>query len=447
MNIRLKAIVLIFSGLCSLGSLNGQTPMGVTHSGQSTSQAPFPLTQYTELKNPAPTDEESWKGLSGTRCAWGNTYTRYKKEVNPRLNQKKIDIKGWKGERVTAQLVVSSAIDLENVSVEIAPLTHSSGKQSISADRILKGFVRYVMTDELNKNQKGTCGPRPDLSQFDSTLVADPIDHLAAALSIKAKTSQGYWIRVWIPEDAISGNYSSDVLIKNNQEVIGKLKLTVQVQQRTLPQPDQWAFHLDLWQNPFAVARYHQVPLWSEEHFRILKTELQPYAEAGGKVITVPIMHHPWGGQTYDPYETMITWVRKIDGSWWFDYTIFDKWVEFMMDMGVKKEIGCYSMIPWKLSFLYFDQATNSMKELKSKPGEQAYHDLWLSMLKDFAAHLKSKGWFDITHIAMDERPMPDMLKALKIIREADPDFKVSLAGSLHKELSDELNDYCIAIA
>ena len=87
------------------------------------------------------------------------------------------------------------------------------------------------------------------------------------------------------------------------------------------------------------------------------------------------------------------------------------------------------------------------MKELKSKPGEQAYHDLWLSMLKDFAAHLKSKGWFDITHIAMDERPMPDMLKALKIIREADPNFKVSLAGSLHKELSDELNDYCIAIA
>ena len=81
MNIRVKAIVLIFSGLCSLGSLNGQIPMGVTHSGQSTSQAPFPLTQYTELKNPAPTDEKSWKGLSGTRCAWGDTYTRYKKEV------------------------------------------------------------------------------------------------------------------------------------------------------------------------------------------------------------------------------------------------------------------------------------------------------------------------------------------------------------------------------
>ena len=33
MNIRVKAIVLIFSGLCSLGSLNGQIPMGVTIPG------------------------------------------------------------------------------------------------------------------------------------------------------------------------------------------------------------------------------------------------------------------------------------------------------------------------------------------------------------------------------------------------------------------------------
>ena len=26
---------------------------------------------------------------------------------------------------------------------------------------------------------------------------------------------------------------------------------------------------------------------------------------------------------------------------------------------------------PWKLSFQYFDQATNSLKELKTKPGEE----------------------------------------------------------------------------
>ena len=60
------------------------------------------------------------------------------------------------------------------------------------------------------------------------------------------------------------------------------------------------------------------------------------YADAGGKVITASIMHKPWNGQTYDAFESMVTWLKKADGTWYFDYTVFDKWVEFMMDLGVK---------------------------------------------------------------------------------------------------------------
>ncbi len=47
----------------------------------------------------------------------------------------------------------------------------------------------------------------------------------------------------------------------------------------------------------------------------------------------------------------------------------------------------------------------------------------------------------------MDERPMKDMQETLKVIRKADKDFKVSLARTYHKELLDDLNDYCITIA
>ena len=57
-------------------------------------------------------------------------------------------------------------------------------------------------------------------------------------------------------------------------------------------------------------------------------------------------------------------------------------------------------------------------------------------MLASFSKHLKEKGWFDICAIAMDERPMDVMQKTLKVIRKADPDFKVSLAGNYHAEVS-----------
>ena len=446
MNLKTTLVYMALAAVTGMLGIQAQTVQGYTHSGHPTGQPPFPLTSYVELANPQAVDADSWKGVTKPSCAWGSVYERYRKESHPKLHKKSLRLKGWKGERVSAQLVITSPEPLDSVQVEMSALQNR--RHALLDDaRVMRGFVRYVMTDGLNKDGKGTCGLRPDLSQFDSTLVADPIDPLTAQLSMQARTTQGYWVRVWIPQEAAAGLYTSELTVKNGSRVLGSLKLEVEVQRRTLPAPSHWAFHLDLWQNPFAVARYHRVPLWSRAHFDLLEKELQSYADAGGKVITTSIMHHPWGGQTYDPFESMITWMKRVDGTWYFDYTIFDKWVELMMKVGVTQEIGCYSMIPWKLSFQYFDQATHSLKEMKMKPEDPAYADFWLTMLKDFARHLKAKGWFDITHIAMDERPKKDMDRAFAIIHEADPDFKVSLAGALHEELSDQLDDYSIALA
>lgn len=84
--------------------------------------------------------------------------------------------------------------------------------------------------------------------------------------------------------------------------------------------------------------------------------------------------------------------MKKLDGTWAFDYTVFDKWVDFMMnDVGIDGLISCYTMVPWELSFDYYDQATNRVLFVKAKPGEQAYTDYWGTFLKDFARHLKEK--------------------------------------------------------
>lgn len=69
----------------------------------------------------------------------------------------------------------------------------------------------------------------------------------------------------------------------------------------------------------------------------------------------------------------------------------FDRWVEFMMSVGIDKQINCYSMVPWELSFQYYDQATNSLKFVKTAPGEEAYEEMWVAMLSSFSKHLKEK--------------------------------------------------------
>lgn len=401
---------------------------------------------YQEAANPIATNPALWAKVTAPQISWGSTDIRYKKEEPAPIHsaQKSMNLTAWKGEKISAQLVVWTPKVLNDLTFMVSDLT--SGSATISKENIRTGFVRYVITDELNKDGLGACGYR-NSADFDSTLVADVIDHITPTLTLPANSTQGGWISVNIPQGTKAGKYTGTVTVKADGITLSELKLNLQVKNRTLPPPSEWAFHLDLWQNPYAVSRYYNVEPFSKKHFDLMRPLMKLYADAGGKVITASIMHKPWNGQTYDAFESMVTWLKKADGTWYFDYTVFDKWVEFMMDLGVKKQISCYSMVPWRLSFQYFDQASNSFKFLDAKPGEVAYEEFWMNMLQDFSKHLKAKGWFDITHIAMDERPMKDMQETLKVIRKADKDFKVSLAGTYHKELLDDLNDYCITIA
>ncbi len=435
--------------LILLGILNGsaQNQEGITHSGQKTGQTPYPATIYTELPNPVATDLKAWEGIQENKVSWGSTDIRYKKEVPMPQDhfQPTIHLRAWRGERVSAQWVVSASEDPVKLAYSVSDLVHQKdSRHKISQQHILSGFVRYVLTDELNKDGKGACGHR-DNTDFDSTLVADAIDHITTELTIPGNSTRPGWIRVWVPEDAHPGKYKGTVTIYDNGQLMKELTLTIDVSAQKLPKPRHWKFHLDLWQNPYAVARYYNVTPWSDEHFEFLRQDMKHYADAGGNVITASITHKPWNAQTHDYFESMVTWMKKADGTWYFDYTIFDRWVEFMMDLGVTKQINCYSMIPWRLSFQYYDQATNQLRFIETQPGEPEYEDLWGSMLTSFATHLKKKGWFEKTFIAMDERPMEAMQKTLKVIRKADKNFKISLAGNLHPELLQDIDDYCIS--
>lgn len=432
----------LFTLLCA-GSLSAQ--QGVTQSGTPTGQPKFPITTYQELPDPATPSEKEWATVSTAQVSWGTTDARYAKHQVPALkNQKNLSLKGWRGERVNAQAVVWTGEELKDLTFSFTEFKDKKGN-ALDKDAFTAGFIRYVMTDELNKDGRGACGYRKP-ENFDSLLVADPIDVSLKTMALPARTVQPIWVQCWIPQSTVPGIYKGTLLVKDGTRLLQELNLEINVSSRTLPLPSEWAYHLDLWQSPYAVARYYQVPLWSEEHLDAMRPLMKMLADAGQKIITATLTHKPWNGQTEDYFDTMVTWIKRADGTWAFDYTVFDRWVEFMMGVGIDKQINCYSMVPWELSFQYYDQATNSLKFEKTAPGEPAYEEMWVAMLTSFSKHLKEKGWFDICAIAMDERPMDVMQKTLKVIRKADPNFKVSLAGNYHAEIEPDLYDYCIAI-
>jgi hypothetical protein len=399
---------------------------------------------YEELSDSKPHDgAEIWNKQATTQLSWGSTDIRYAKLNVPDVRKTShVRATAWRGERVNLQAVLWTTVDLSDVTA--IPENLKCSASLIPAEAIKTHFVRYIMTDELNKDGAGACGERPDKTAWDSSLVADVLD-ITDKIAVKAHTTQAIWVNIWIPSDMQAGKYTGKLTVSGKNLSPMTLNVELDVLNRTLPLPGDWQFHLDLWQHPYAVARYYQVPLWSSEHFEAMRPIMKVLADAGQKVITATIMHKPWNGQTEDPFCSMVGKTKRIDGTWTYDYTVFDRWVEFMHSVGIDRQINCYTMIPWALHFDYIDQATNKVEYVDAIPGDTLYRQYWGSFLADFARHLKQKGWFDKTTIAMDERPLASMTEAIKLIRAVDADFKISLAGLYHPEIADELYDLCIA--
>lgn len=356
------------------------------------------------------------------------------------FQSKAFNYSAWRGERVFAQAVVSSSEDLTDVSLSISDLRN--GKKVIPAENIKLQFVSFVTSDLLDDKQFSQCGRRADKSQWGEVQVADVLD-INESASVPAGRLQPIWITVSVPEAAAPGKYTGKLTVSAGNAKPKSLPVELRVVNHVLPSVSDWKFHLDFWQNPYAVARYENVRLWSDEHFEAMRPVMSLLAESGQKSVTATLINRPWNGQTYDPFGSMVTRIRRIDGSWMFDYTIFDRWVEFMFSLGIDKQINCYSMLPWSMEFDYFDQATGQNTSIKATADSREYEEYWGLFLKDFANHLRAKGWFEKTMIAMDERPLDLMKSALAVIRKYEPDFKVSLAGDYHEPIINDLSDYC----
>lgn len=342
----------------------------------------------------------------------------------------------WRGERTGVQAVLYAPSGSEKLQLRLtAP---RNGKHVIPAENAWARFVNYVTTDNFQ-----ACGQHPeDLAPYQ---VPDVIA-LDEAQAIEKGAASPVWCTVEVPADAVPGVYKTrlEVVDSASQKVIRSLGLSIRVAARTLPSPAEQEFHVDFWQQPYAVSRYYGLERWSDAHFEALKPYLRLLARGGQKVVSAILFYEPWGDQSVDKFDPMVQTTRKKDGTWAYDYTVFDRWVKLCEECGISKQINCFSMVPWDMSFRYFDEAKHKMTDLKTTTGSKEYKEIWSAFIRSFTEHLKKKGWYDKTCIAMDERGLSNMLDAYKIAQEAAPGLKMALAGTYHKELVDKLYDYCI---
>ena len=396
--------------------------------GFSSAMAHNPIPTFVEADDPitlSAEQETAWNNAeAGVNAMWASTDRRYGRSIVPADSGiDTLHLVAWRGERVSAQLLLWTTSDTEDVGCRVEPFRAEG--VSLPATIAQARFVRYTLTG--------------------ASLAADMLDNIHS-MDISAKSVRPVWLTIAVPVDAVAGNYSSNVVIAIGGNDSIRLPLTLEVQQYTLSTPDQWSYHLDLWQHPTAVARTEGLELWSDAHFEALRRNMTLLANAGQKVVTATLNKDPWNHQCYDGYAPMIRWTLHSDGRWSYNYDIFDRWVEMMFSLGIDKMINCYSMVPWNCEIEYYDEATHEVVTIKAEPSKPIFSEVWRHFLVDFKEHLHTKGWLDITTRAMDERAPEEMDAAVKVLAECAPEMGFAIAD-MHKSYRRYMNmrDVCVA--
>lgn len=411
------------------------------------SKVPLPTAHYQEeytfdtTLNPSVWSRQS-KGLHTSFVSTDELY--FRSEVPEITSEvKSLQVNAWKGERVNVEILVWSPDSLKQVRLMPHDLKNASGKL-ITTESMELNKVCYVISSYPYGARDVTCGESPYKSVFLFPDRFEKLKGLNGRFDLPGRTVRPVWLSINIPAATPAGKYNTTIEVKTETS-IQKLDLQVNVQNMALPSPHNWRHRLDLWQNPWVVAWRNNVEPWSAEHMTLLKQHLKLYADAGGTFITTYAVHSPWADNSYMIEGGMIEWIRHKNGSWGFDYKIFDQYVQLAMSVGIDKAITVYTPIPWGNRFRYLDENTGNYVYAVWQPTSSEFQQHWNIFLTDLMKHLQAKGWFNKTYLGVNENEMKETLAAIRVIKQHPGKWKITYAGDWHPELNDLLDDYCFA--
>lgn len=433
-----KIIAFFLLNICFASIAYSQEYKGEIDSAKLPEESPSHyISEYTL---DAPVNPGAWKKeKQGMHVAFGSENELYFRTEVPPVKDESVlwTDTGWKGERLNAQMVVWSPDTLQQVRFKISDLRNEKG-DLLSKKCIELYKVCYVVANFPYGSNEPYCGPSSYKNGF---LMPDRFETFDR-FDVPGRTVRPVWLSLNIPADAIPGIYTGTIEVNDKSEH-SVLRIKIKVQDQLLPPPHEWHYRLDLWQNPWIIADYYHIKPWGEIFKKLLKKHLKLYADAGGTYITTYCVNSPWGDNEYGIEKNMIKWIKQKDGSWRFDYHIFDEYVELAMSVGIDKAITIYTPLPYNNRFRYMDEASGNYVIASWPPDSKEFKTVWNIFLNNLKLHLQKKGWLNKTYIGMNESQLSQTLAAIKVIKDNSKEWKFTYAGNWHKELDTLLNDYC----
>ena len=367
----------------------------------------------------------------------------------------------WLDDEINSKVNVAAMTkDLHNVEVTFSDFTSEDGT-TLASDAFSYGWLETTTANIGRGNGSAPVKTFPDK-------IGNP-----GKIDIPAGTLRFAWLSIQTTKDTKPGTYTGQVIIKAD-ELDEQKTLNYTIEVLNLLQPDEELTEVQLWQHPFSQADYYlglgKTPsggicneknedfYFTKEHFDLMRDSMVEYAKTGGHDAVANIVDQAWGHQSYYYDLSMVKWIQKADGSWTFDYTWYDAWINFMIECGVLDpangigQIKAYSIVPWNNQIAWEDEATGTTKKQTFNPGSDGWKEMWTRFLQDYMQHSIEKGWLDITYISMDERSLSQLQPAVELIRSIESEdgkqFKISSALNYgapeYYDFTDKIDDISI---
>jgi len=221
-----------------------------------------------------------------------------------------VHIEGVRNGRFQGVLVAGSDQPIKGLQATVTDLKMTKGGGVIPAAAV---EIRYQLPGGARTEGSRVPGVS-DVKGFDTLAEAPP-----TTVAVRTKSKKGgypvvfgavcpVWLTVHIPADAAVGMYEGRCRIEAQGADPVEVPLMVDVcSEWTLPPPQEFRTLAGFHQSPESVAMQYKVPMWSDEHFRLMGETFKWLGSVGCKTMFLHFIERTNLGNE----RGMLRWVRK----------------------------------------------------------------------------------------------------------------------------------------
>jgi hypothetical protein len=269
--------------------------------------------------------------------------------------------------------------------------------------------------------------PVSKVSPPKETFYDRPVDRQSLAAGAVAPL----WFTVRVPKTAKPGVYEGSVSVTAEGLKPTVVPLRVSVGDWTVPDPQDFCVQNFLYLSEDAMARYYDVPLWSDKHLKQLGQALALMAEANSRQVfaNLAVDFHGAGANA----ESLVRWIKQPDGSYKHDFTVFDKYMDTIAkSIGKPNNLrlncwgqpgGANGVGGGAETVSSLDPATGKVGIIPQPPcGTAESLAFWQPVFGEILKKLKARGWLDAATFGYNSYKPPPTPAMVDVASKLWPD-------------------------